>query len=148
MLRLLLCPPAAVQAAGGQHLSGQPRGWVGQVEHGQADLLLAELHRETGSNRRVLVPEGDEGHKSEALQVSSLRATNNIPQQIRGGQGNHRPNHLFLFTPQTRRNRNGGDGHSADGLSRSNAEPVCRVVPEDGPEAAGGHESLFADTGD
>lgn len=63
LLRLLFGAAAALQEARGQHLPRQPRGWAGQVEYGEADVLLAKLPREAGSDWRVSVPEGDQGHQ-------------------------------------------------------------------------------------
>jgi hypothetical protein len=53
-----------------------------------------------------------------------------------------------IYPPQTRRNRHGGDGSAADGLSRSDAESVRRIIPEDGSEAAGGLQPESSDHGD
>jgi hypothetical protein len=46
------------------------RGRIGEIEHGEIDLLLAELTGEARQNRGVFVPEGDERYQQKALQVS------------------------------------------------------------------------------
>lgn len=68
---MLLGAAAALQAPCGQHLPGEPSRWAGQVQHGEAHLLLAVQPREIGPYRRVPLPEGQPGYLQEEKWVSS-----------------------------------------------------------------------------
>lgn len=62
---MLLGAAAALQAPGGQHLPSEPSRWAGQVQYGEAHLLLSVQPRETGPHWRVPLPEGQPGYLQE-----------------------------------------------------------------------------------